>query len=181
MKKILFTLILLISFSSFGQAEFDYHEKLKALGETAYEKYLAGDYISAAADYKKITEQYDPKFESDYQFYISIAWFYSGLIKLVNDDCSNAIIDFNKSIKLDPSFKPAYNSRATAHICTGDFQGAIKDCEAVIKLDPLFASAYDQMIYSKAILNLDYCDDYKTSVELKLDLPDRGVDFKQCN
>tara|TARA_S200000501_G_scaffold262238_1_gene246125 strand:- start:1334 stop:1900 length:567 start_codon:yes stop_codon:yes gene_type:complete len=188
MKKILFTLTLLICFSSFGQAELDYEEKLKALVETAYEKYLAGDYISAAADYKKITEQYDPKFESSYQFYISYAWFYSGLIKLdIDAECSNAIIDFNKSIKLNPSFTPAYNSRATAHICMGNFQEAIDDCEALIKSesnDDLIRSAYEQMILAKSRLNLDYCSDYKTIKELKLKLSSsifEIVDFNNCN
>lgn len=182
MKNILFTLALFISFNCFGQAELEYENRLKELNNIAYQKYTTGDYTSAVADYKKITEMYNSKFEIVYQYYISNAWFYLGLIKMTEYElCSSAIINFNKSIEIDPSNLAAYNSRATARICIGDFQGAIKDCEAAIKLDPLFASAYDQMIYSKAILNLDYCDDYKTSVELKLDLPDRGVDFKQCN
>jgi len=182
MKNLLFTLALLVSFSSFGQGELDYEEKLQALDKTAHEKYRAGDYISAAADYKKITEQYDPKFESDYQFYIANAWFYSGLIKL--DDpasCSNAIIDFNKSIKLNPLSKAAYNSRATAHLCMDNFQEAIDDCEAAIKLDPLFTSAFNQMIFAKSMLNLDYCSDYKTAKELGLKLNDWGIDFEKCN
>ena len=192
MKNLLFTLALLVSFNSFGQGELDYEEKLQALNKTAHEKFRAGDYISAAADYKKITEQYDPKFGSDYQFYISTAWFYSGLIKLDKDDCSNAIIDFNKAIKLFPSFTSAYNSRATAYLCMGNFQEAIDDCEALIKSessDDLLTSAFDQMIFAKAMLNLDYCSDYKTAKEQGLKLNDDSdwynsqtvVDFENCN
>tara|TARA_B110000459_G_C16243605_1_gene330242 strand:- start:20 stop:571 length:552 start_codon:yes stop_codon:yes gene_type:complete len=183
MKNILFSLALLVSFNSFGQAELEYEERLKGLDKTAYEKYQAGDYISAAADYKKITEQYDSKFESDYQFFIATAWFYSGLIKLnLESGCASAIIDFNKSIKLYPSNVAAYNSRATAHLCMDNFQGAINDCEAAIKLDPLFTNAFDQMIFAKAMLNLDYCSDYKTAKEQGLKLnDDRLVDFENCN
>ena len=184
MKNLLFTFALLVSFSSFGQAELEYEERLQGLTKTAYEKYQAEDYISAAADYKKITELYDPKFESDYQDYIVTAWFYSGLIKLeeITEDCPGAIIDFNKSIKLNPNFDAAYNSRATAHLCMGDFQEAINDCGAAIKLSPLFASAFDQMIYAKYMLNLDYCSDYKTAKELGLKLyDDVELDFEKCN
>lgn len=182
MRRLLFTLALLISITSFGQNELEYEERLMELNDIAHQKYKARDYFSATADYNKITELYDSNIESGYQFYISNAWFYLGLIKMNEDDgCPNAIINFNKAIEIYPSNIAAYNSRATARVCVGDFQGAINDCEAVIKLDPLFVSAYDQMIYSKAMLNLDYCNDYKTALGLELELPDRGIDFKQCN
>ena len=111
MKKILFTLVLLVSFSSFGQTAKDYFD-------SAFNKNEAKDYYGAIADYSKVIEL-DPN-NSD--VYVN-----RGDTKNSLKDYYGAIADYTKAIELDPDYASAYANRGINKENLGDLNGACKD------------------------------------------------------
>ena len=102
MKNILFTLVLLISFSSFGQTSSEYFE-------SGYDKAENGDYYGAISDYTKAIEL-NPN---------AAAYYNRGLSKSKLKDHSGAISDYNKAIELSPNLGIVYNNRAIAKELSG--------------------------------------------------------------
>ena len=82
MKNILFTLALLISFSSFGQTSAQYFK-------SGFDKFEAKDYYGAIADYTKAIEL-NPNGDGSY--------YNRGLSKANLNDHYGAIADFTKAI-----------------------------------------------------------------------------------
>ncbi len=95
MKNILFTLALLISFSSFGQTAEEYFD-------SGFDKAGNGDYYGSISDYNKAIEL-NPKY--------ALAYFNRGYSKNELKDYDGAIADYNKAIELDPNYATAYNNR----------------------------------------------------------------------
>ena len=95
MKNILFTLALLISFSSFGQTSSEYFD-------SGYDKAENGDYYGAISDYTKAIEL-NP---NDAAAYHNRGWSKNKL-----KDYNGAIADYNKAIELDPNYTDAYHNR----------------------------------------------------------------------
>ena len=91
MKKILFTLALLISFSSFGQTAEEY---IKSGNDKAYAK----DNYGAIADFTKAIEL-NPN--------DSAAYYKRGGTKYDLEDYYGAISDYTKAIELNPNFADA--------------------------------------------------------------------------
>ena len=87
MKNILFTLALLISFSSFGQTAQDFFN-------SGNDKADAKDYYGAISDYTESIEL-NPNESS--------AYFYRGVSKALLKDYSGAISDYSKAIELTPN------------------------------------------------------------------------------
>lgn len=58
------------------------------------------------------------------------------------DDFERAISEFDRAIKLYPSFKPAYESRAIAYFGKGDLDHAIADFNRLIELSPNYPGSY---------------------------------------
>jgi tetratricopeptide (TPR) repeat protein len=56
---------------------------------------------------------------------------------------NRAIADFNQTLKLDPAYIAAYNSRGFAYMSNGDYDRAIADFNQAIRLDPAYAFAYN--------------------------------------
>ena len=113
MKNLLFTLALLISFSSFGQTAKDYFD-------SAFNKNEAKDYYGAIADYSKVIEL-DPN-NSD--VYVN-----RGDSKNSLKDYYGAIADYTKAIELDPNNATAYNNRAASKYFANDLKGACEDAK----------------------------------------------------
>ena len=111
MKKILFTLALLVSFNSFGQTSTEYFNR-------GYDKAEANDYNGAISDYTKAIEL-DPNYAN--------AYYNRGISKKNLKDYNGAISDFNKSIELNPNYAVVYNNRGIAKYYNKDLKGACED------------------------------------------------------
>ena len=118
MKNILFTLALLISFSSFGQTAEEYFK-------SGLYKAYAKDYYGAIADYTKAIEL-DPN--------DAIAYNNRGLSKDNLKDYYGAIADYTKAIELDPNAANAYRNRGILKEDLGDLNGACADWKKAAEL-----------------------------------------------
>ena len=103
MKKSLFTLALLISFSSFGQTSSEYFT-------SAVNKSDKGDYYGAISDYTRAIE-IKPNYPE--------AYLNRGLSKARLEDYKAAIVDYNKAIEIKPNYALAYSNRAIAKELSG--------------------------------------------------------------
>ena len=110
MKKILFTLALLISFSSFGQTAEEYVN-------SGNQKDDAKDYNGAISDYTKAIEL-NPD--------TAVAYSNRGNSKSNLKDYNGAISDYTKAIELTPASN-AYFNRGLAKKKLEDYYGAISD------------------------------------------------------
>ena len=111
MKKILFTLALLISFISFGQTADEYFD-------SGYDKAEAKDYYGAIADYTKAIE-INPN--------DALGYYNRGISKNGLKDNYGAIADYTKAIEINPNYKDAYSNRGSSKELLGDLNGACVD------------------------------------------------------
>ncbi|MDA0889486.1 MAG: tetratricopeptide repeat protein [Bacteroidetes bacterium] len=121
---ILFTLALLISFSSFGQTAEEYFN-------SGYDKDDLKDYSGAIADYTKAIEL-DPNF--------AYAYYNRGNSKKNLKDYSGAIADYTKAIELNPNYAYAYVNRGISKEDLGDLNGACADWKKAAKLGSVDAA-----------------------------------------
>jgi tetratricopeptide (TPR) repeat protein len=130
MKNILFTLALLISFSSFGQTASDYMN-------SGLEKMKKNDDYGAISDFTKAIEQ-DPNWAGLYSM--------RGLSKSSVGDNYGAISDFKKAINLRPNDPEAshfyYDNMATCMMRLKDYEGAYYALQKAIEINPGYANAY---------------------------------------
>lgn len=91
-------------------------------------------------------------FTSPYAFYDSairtnpasaFAFTNRGILKAMQGDFSNAIVDFNTALKIVPDYYLALSNRASAKGDMGDPAGAIQDLTASIRQQPAFPLAYN--------------------------------------
>ena len=152
MKNILFSLALLVSFSSFGQTAEEYLV-------TAEEKAIELDFSGAIFDYSKAIELDSNYFK---------AWNSRAIVKMRLEDYYGAITDFTKAIELDPNHLGCKRGRATCKYSLGDYKGAITDFDEIIKLShsnnkPI---AFDYLYRGRAKSGLDAIADYSKAIEL---------------
>ena len=124
MKNLLFTLTLLISFSSFGQTAEEYYDR-------AEDKIDAEDFYGAIADFNKVMESCSPGFK--YNVYIEI-----GFCKVELGDNYGAIADFNKAIEINPNDAYVLNYLAYSWL-----ERDYKIDEAIEMLENAYASESD--------------------------------------
>ena len=125
MKNLLFTLALLISFSSFGQSSND-----KELAET-YVK--LAENLSDQEDYSGANSYYSKAIEIRPNWHYP--YFMRGNNKMDNKDYYGAISDYTKTIEIYPNLN-AYAYRGYAKYIINDYYGAIFDCTEALKLAP---------------------------------------------
>ena len=138
MKNILFTLALLVSFSSCEQTpDAVYNNILQGLekgfrqsaitgfNERAISKMNLKDYNGAIADYTKAIEL-NPNY--------ALAYYNRGISKKDLEDNYGAIADYNKAIELDPNYTSAYVNRGISKENLGDLNGACADWKKSINL-----------------------------------------------
>ena len=118
MKKILFTLALLISFISFGQTANEYYNR-------GYDKDELKDYKGAIEDYTKVIE-INPNY--------AIAYYNRGISKAELKDHNGAISDYTKAIDINPNYAKAYYNRGLDKYDLGDTNGACKDARKAQEL-----------------------------------------------
>jgi len=68
-------------------------------------------------------------------------YYYRAELHIENAHYENAIQDYSKCIKLNPT-SLTYGKRGTAKILTGNYNGAVIDCTKAIKLNPDFGDGY---------------------------------------
>ena len=167
MKNILFTLALLISFSSFGQTSEEYFEKgLSFFDESNYTAALMATNKAIGLN---------PNFE--------IAYNLRATIKIELQDIKGAISDYTKAIEINPNGL-AYNDRGFLKSTIKDYKGAILDYTKAIELSPNFLSYKDiEMPFDMSLLYLNRgnakaaLNDYKGAV---LDFS-KAVEFNSGN
>lgn len=69
--------------------------------------------------------------------------FSRGNFKKRSKNYKDALLDFDKAIKLNPSFAEAYFKRGNIKNLLGDYEGAIQDYDKAIELNPNLAEAYN--------------------------------------
>ena len=77
-----------------------------------------------------------------------ISHYNRGTEHMANGDYDDAIICFNKAIKVESEFPEAYCNRGTAYYEKGDYDRAIPDFSKAIELKPEFSEAY----YNRAVV-----------------------------
>ena len=118
MKNILFTLALLISFSSFGQTAEEYFN-------SGYDKAQVKDYYGAIADYTKAIEL-NPN-DAD-------AYYNRGNSKRNLKDYYGGIADYTKAIELNPNYANAFLNRGISKEILGDLNCACADLKKAARL-----------------------------------------------
>ena len=146
MKNLLFTIALLVSFSSFGQSKYDYLL-------SGIEKSDKNDSYGAISDYTKAIEK-DPNYESAYRL--------RGLCKSSVGDHYGAISDFKKALNIssnDPKTAHYnYDNMATCMMDLKDYEGAYYALKKAIEINPDYANAYYNLGQVKFNLNYALTD-----------------------
>ena len=127
------------------------------------EKYEAGNYQGAIADYTKAIE-INPQNATAYNN--------RGSAKDDLGDYQGAIDDYDKAIEINPQNADAYNNRGVAKGNLEDYQGAIADYTKAIEIDPQHANAYGNRGFSKGVGFQDSdgaCSDFKKAASLGLE------------
>lgn len=80
-------------------------------------------------------------------------YFKIGNIKLNSEDYSDAIVEFNKAIEINPEFEQAYFGRGFAKIELKDFNGALDDFNTAVEINPNDETSYYMRGLARAELN----------------------------
>jgi tetratricopeptide (TPR) repeat protein len=67
---------------------------------------------------------------------------YLGNAHYRDGDYDQAIVEYNKALRIDPDFVEAYNNRGRARRSKGDYDEAIADYNRAIQIKPDYADAY---------------------------------------
>ena len=129
------------------------------LSARAGERYVAGDFDGALADYSKALE-FDPRNET--------AWCNRGKTRHVMGDLDGAIADYSQAIELDPKDAYALLNRGVALHTRQDLDLAINDFSSAIELDPKNAATYIHRGVARHAVS-DFAgaiDDYTMAIEL---------------
>lgn len=112
----------------------------EALLRRGYEKYRAGDYQGAIADYDESIRLDDQNAD---------AFNERGLAKYALQDYQAALSDYDEALKLDDRHSNTYGNRGLAKHALRDYQGAIEDYNQAIRLNPQYAYVYHNRGLSK--------------------------------
>ena len=76
-------------------------------------------------------------------------YFNKGYLKAELNDFKGAIVEYTKSIKIDPNDAETYYNRGVSKRNLKDFKGAILDYTKAIELDPNKIDAYNNRAFHK--------------------------------
>lgn len=97
-----------------------------------------------------------------------IAWYYKGVINLLQKQYHQAAIDFNESCMLQPQYSKTLTYRGLARQKTTDYSGALSDFSKAIAINPAEAEAYSFRASLYEMLSKDSlaCRDFKIADSL---------------
>ena len=158
MKKLLFTLALIVSFSSFGQT-------IEELYKQGRNKLVNLDYYGAIADYTRIIKL------SPVEKGAEAAYYNRGLSKMNLNDTKGAISDYTRVIEINPNNVNALYNRGHLKNDSKDYYGSLSDYTRLIEINPNDAEAYFNRGVSKYYLNdnVSACQDARKAQELGYD------------
>lgn len=119
MKKILTTLAIFFSLTTFGQ--------------TTKEYFKSGISKQDQQDFKGAIKDFNLAIKIDTEF--QDAYFNRATCELKLKDYNAAIKDFTKVLKLDPTFPKAYYNKATIYVIQKKYNKALYDLDKTIELD----------------------------------------------
>ena len=117
MKKILFTILLLVSFSFFGQTAEDYLT-------SGMDKARTNDYKQALSDFSNCIKFYNNQIDKTY---LPDAYYNRGTVKSLLGDYIGAVMDLNEAIVLDPKYSRYFYQRGFLKQILNDYSGALGD------------------------------------------------------
>jgi len=149
MRKLLFTILVIIPFIGVGQTETDFIN-------SGLEKSDKNDHYGAIADFTKAIEINSENF---------LAFNFRGLSKTDIGDYYGSIVDFRNAIKLQPN-NPKwthyfYDNMGVSMMDVGDDKGAIAVFDKSIQLNPDYANAYLNRGTCRSNLGYDGCEDWR--------------------
>lgn len=112
----------------------------EALLRSGYEKYRAGDYQGAIADYDESIDLDDQNAD---------AFNERGLAKYGLQNYQAALSDYDQALTLDDRHANAYGNRGLTKHALRDYQGAVEDYNQAIRLNPQYAYVYHNRGVSK--------------------------------
>ncbi|MAO46751.1 MAG: hypothetical protein CL823_06330 [Crocinitomicaceae bacterium] len=74
-----------------------------------------------------------------------------------------ALEDYEKSIELNPTDHRSYFNMGLTYMSLGKFRASIKCFDLSLQLEPFDADAYKNRGLLKELLNIDFCDDFKSA------------------
>ena len=170
MKNILFTLLLLISFSSFGQSQHDDYnyitKEAKIIYEIAEDKFDNEDFEGANIDYTKVIALC-PKYAP--------AYWKRADVKAELGDYYGSISDYTRCLELFPENDAVYASRALSKQVYGDYDSAIIDYTKAIGINPYYSAAYLQRGNLLKDIKKDYegaISDFTKAIESNIEYGD---------
>jgi tetratricopeptide (TPR) repeat protein len=106
----------------------------------------------------------------------ALAAYQRGLARVVQGEQSDAIIDFNFAVSLEPGFAEAFERRGAAFASLGQIPNAISDLSRAIALKPSLAPAYSEraLAYFRLHVSDQAIADESAAIRLR---PDNAVDL----
>jgi tetratricopeptide (TPR) repeat protein len=162
MKKTFTFLLMICSFTTFGQTSNEYLQN-------GILKHNQKDYKGAIKDYDKAV-----KLDKDNK----VAYFNRGTCELALKDYNSAMTDFSKTIELDPKYVYAYYSRATAFVSQQKYVESLPDLDKTIELDPTIPNALTLrgQIRTQTGNKNGACEDFNKAKEIGDKQADKYID-----
>ena len=153
MRKLLFSIFLLISIQSVAQLNIDHFMQV---GRTRVQ---IGNYVGAIENFN-IVIKFKP--------YLPEPYFYRGIAKHNLEDFRGAVEDYNKAIDIKPYYPEAYMNRGLAYLSLQEYEKCIKDYDKAVELDPRNEAVYNNRGIAKmSMKNIDGAiADYDKALEL---------------
>ena len=98
-------------------------------------------YQAATAPDRQCTTSHVPTTPPPASLTTAVDYFIQGDHDYESGNCKQAILDYTKSIELNPSYPETYNNRAYTYMRMQDYQAALADLEKAIKLNPDYIQA----------------------------------------
>ena len=129
-----------------------------------------GIYNEAIADFSRVV-----RIKPDAAY----VYFSRGNVYMQVGNYNDAIADYSRVIRIEPDNAEAYHNRGLAYYDLGNYNDAIANYSKAIRINPDAATAYYFRGYTKKIIGLPYCSDYKRACDLGIEKCCEWY-YKQC-
>lgn len=130
-----------------------------------------GIYKSATAPDTQCTTRHMTVSQPPLRLTTAMDYFEEANYEYDTGNCWVAILDYNKSIEMNPNYPQAYNNRAYTNMRRGDYKDALPDLDKAIELNPNYIHALmnrgDIHNYYYAIDKQSAIADYEKVISLR--------------